>query len=173
MELARMPFPFEGIVGPIEGAQAGALVAAGAVEEGLALAERVLAQAPRWRGLEAATAALEAVTFGLDAEALVRVVKGLADVRAVGPHMAAIFDRADGRARALRRDPEGQELLRSVVERFDEQGAVFDAARTRELLAEVVSPDEARTLLGAALAVYQRLGAAPHVARVEERLAAL
>ena len=172
LELTRMPFPFEGIVGPIEGAQAGALVAAAAVKEGLALAEQVLANAPRWRALDAAAAALEALTFGRDAAALERVIGDLADVRAVGPNMAAIYDRADGRARALRGDPEGVALLRSVVERFDAQSAIFEAARTRELLADAL-PEEARGLLESALAVYRQLGATPHVARVEARLAAL
>jgi hypothetical protein len=100
LELTRMPFPFEAIVGPIEGAQASALVAAGAVTEGLALAEEVLANAPRWRALEAAAAALEAVTFGDEAEAIDRQLINLSDVRAVGPHMAAVYDRADGRAKA-------------------------------------------------------------------------
>src|SRR5439155_25185440 len=96
LELARLPFPFERIVGPIEGAQAGALVAAGAVDEGFDLAER-----------------------------------------------------------------------------FDTQLAVFDAARTRELLADVVPASEARGLLETAKAVYERLRATPHLRRVDERLAAL
>ena len=172
MELTRMPYSFEGIVGPIEGAQAGALVAAGAVEEGLSLAEQVLANAPRWRALDAAAAALQAVTFYGDAEALDRQVANLADVREVGPYMAATYDRAHGRARTLRGDPEGAALLRSAVERFEEQVATFEAARTRELLADAV-PDEARGLLQSALAVYRRLHAEPHVDRVEARLAAL
>jgi class 3 adenylate cyclase len=123
--------------------------------------------------IEAAVAALEATTFDADAEALARVVAELADVRAVGPHMAALFDRADGRARLLRGDPDGAALLHSAVERFDAQAATFDAARTRELLAEAVSPEEARTLLESALATYRSLRATPHVARVEERLATL
>ena len=171
-ELVRMPFAFEGIVGPIEGAQAYALVAAGSVAEGLALAEEVLAKAPRWRSLQAAAAALEAATFHGDAEGIDRQLTNLADVRAAGPHMAAAYDRADGRARALAGDPAGAELLRSAVERFDAQSAIFDAARTRELLADA-APDEARELLEAALAVYRQLRAAPQIARVEARLAAL
>jgi len=172
LELSRMPFAFEGIVGPIEGAQASALIAAGEVAEGLALAEKVLATAPRWRALEAAAAALQAVTFNGDALALDRQLTRLADVRAVGPHMAAIYDRAAGRAKALRGDPEAAALLRSVVESLDAQSAIFEAARTRELMADVM-PHEARSLLEAALAVYRQLGAVPHVARVEARLATL
>ena len=172
LELTRMPFPFEAIVGPIEGAQASALVAAGAVTEGLALAEEVLANAPRWRALEAAAAALEAVTFGDDAEAIDRQLANLSDVSAVGPQLAAAYDRAAGRAKALRGDPEGAALLRSAIDRFDAQPAIFEAARTRELLADAV-PDEARSLLESALAVYRQLRATPHVNRVEARLAAL
>jgi len=171
-ELTKMPFPLEAIVGPIEGAQAAALVAAGAVSEGLALAETVLANAPRWRALEAAAAALEAVTFGDDAEAIDRQLINLSDVRAVGPQLEAAYDRAAGRAKALRGDPEGSALLRSVLERFDAQPAIFEEARTRELLADAV-PDEARGLLESALAVYRQLRATPHVERVEARLAAL
>jgi len=172
LQLARMTVPFEGIGGPVEGAQAGALVAAGAVKEGLALAEQVLASAPRWRALEAAHAALEALAFGDDAVALDSIVTELADVRAVGPHLSAVFDRAAGRAAAWRGDAEGGVLLRSAVEQFDAQSAIFEAARTRELLADAV-PDEARSLLEAALAVYRQLRATPHIDRVEERLAAL
>ena len=172
LELASMPFPFEGIIGPIEGAQACALVAAGAIDEGLALAEQVLASAPRWRAFDAAAAALEAVTFGDDAEAIDRQLTNLADLRAVGPHPAAMHDRADVRARALRGDPEGVALLRSVVNQFDAQSAVFDAARTRELLADA-APEEARSLLESALAVYRQLGATPHIDRADARLAAL
>jgi hypothetical protein len=172
LEMTRMPFPFEGIVGPIEGAQACALVAAGAVAEGLALAEKVLSSAPRWRALDAAAAALEAVTFGDDAEAIDRQLANLSDVRAVGPQLEAVCERAAGRAKALRGDTGGAALLRSAVERFDAQPAMFEAARTRELLADA-APDEARSLLESALAVYRQLGATPHVDRVEARLAAL
>jgi len=46
------------------------------------------------------------------------------------------------------------------------------AARTSELLADAV-PDEARSLLESALAVYRQLRATPHVNRVEARLADL
>ena len=172
LELTRMPFPFEAIVGPIEGAQASALIAAGSVTEGLAIAEEVLANAPRWRALEAAAAALEAVTFGDDPEAIDRQLANLADVRAVGPQLEAVYDRAAGRARALRGDPDGVALLRSAVERFEAQPAMFEAARTRELLADAV-PGEARSLLESALALYRQLRATPHVDRVEARLAGL
>ncbi len=84
----------------------------------------------------------------------------------------SLGEQLDGRSRALRGDPEGATLLRSAVERFDAQSAIFEAARTRELVADAL-PDEARGLLESALAVYRKLRAAPHVTRVEERLAAL
>jgi hypothetical protein len=172
LELAAMPKPFDHLVGPIEGAQAEALVAAGSVDEGLALAQTVLADSPRWRAFDAAVAALEALTFGPDAEALRRLVGDLADLRAAGPHLAALIQRAEGRARTLGGDPNGADILRSAVGAFDAQRAIFDAARTRELLADAVA-DEARGLLESALGVYRQLRATPHVTRVEERLAAL
>jgi class 3 adenylate cyclase/tetratricopeptide (TPR) repeat protein len=174
LEIARMPRPFGRLTGPIEGAQAGALVAAGAVEEGLALAMSVLDNAPRWRAFEAALAALDALVFGRDAAALRGLVDKLADLRRAGPFMAALLERADGRGLVLEGDvATGVARMRSALQAFDEQEAIFEAARTRELLAEEVEPVLARQLLGTALDVHRRLRAVPHIARAEAALAAL
>ena len=61
--------------------------------------------------------------------------------------------------------------LRSALEAFERLPDVFEAARTREALAEAIPP-ERESLLRAALSTYEQLGAAPHAARVRELLAA-
>jgi hypothetical protein len=49
-------------------------------------------------------------------------------------------------------------------------GAAFEVARSQERLAEVVGGREARLLREAALAAYERLGAAPYVERLRVAL---
>ena len=80
-------------------------------------------------------------------------------------------DRARGRSLvAAGRTDEGVAALRRSIEVFDGIPVVFEAARTREALAESV-PGERAELLGAALATYERLGAAPDAERVRGKLA--
>ena len=79
-------------------------------------------------------------------------------------------DRAEGLARAAAGDRSAAEaLLRRALDAFGRMGAVFEAALTSERLAAVaaVAADaDAAHLRAAALAVYERLGAAPHVERL-------
>jgi hypothetical protein len=53
--------------------------------------------------------------------------------------------------------------LRSAASRFDALSAPYEAARTREMLAELVADDERRELLAQALRAYEELDAAPRV----------
>jgi DNA-binding SARP family transcriptional activator len=76
-------------------------------------------------------------------------------------------DRAEGLVRAAAGDRAGAEaLLRRALDAFGRMGAVFEAARTGERLAAVAGGPDAARLRAAALAAYERLGAAPHVQRM-------
>ena len=88
--------------------------------------------------------------------------------------LGPIADRAEGALELQAgQNVEARALLTSAVGRFDELSVPFEAAQTRELLAEVSEPADARQLLEAALDTYRRLGAAPFVTRVEGALARL
>jgi hypothetical protein len=172
LALARRTLTFEHRPGPVEGEAADVLVAAGAVEEGLQQARLVLGQASRWLQFEASVAALHALEALGSWDELGEVAEGLADLRAGSPSLDALADRALGEHLVAKGDAAaGLSLLRRAVERFDELPIVFEAARSREILAEHVDPAEARSLLEAALATYERLGAAPSAERVRKRLA--
>jgi hypothetical protein len=77
-------------------------------------------------------------------------------------------DRAEGLARAAAGDrPAAEALLRGALDAFGRMGAVFEAALTGERLAAVAADTaDAAHLRAAALAVYERLAAAPHVERL-------
>jgi DNA-binding SARP family transcriptional activator/tetratricopeptide (TPR) repeat protein len=83
-------------------------------------------------------------------------------------------DRAEGllHARAGRR-PAARRALRRALARFEQLEVPFEAARTREGLAAVEPAPAARSLLEAAMATYQRLGAGPCLLAVRSRLTAL
>ncbi len=80
--------------------------------------------------------------------------------------MAPITDRSEARLRLHQGDREGAAaLLREALAAFDRLGVPFEAARTREELAELESGG-APALRAEALDVYERLGATPHADRV-------
>jgi class 3 adenylate cyclase len=171
--VARRIPDFEHGPGTIEGSAAEVLVAAGEPEEGLRQAQRVLAEAPRWRQFEAASAAVHAYEALGSWRELGELAESVADLRAGSPPLDALVDRALGERLVANGDAAGGlALLRRAVERFDELPVVFEAARSREILADHVDPAEARSLLEAALATYERLGAAPAATRVRQRLEA-
>jgi len=164
------PRPFEAQPGPIEGYRAQGLVALGRTEEGLALARTVMAGAPRWRQEEAAHAALLALETLGEWDELGRLAGSLTDLRAGYPELSALATRAEGLSRiAAGEGSGGVEALRSSLAAFERLPGVFEAARTREALADAV-PGEREALLRAALAAYEGLGAAPHAARVRQLL---
>jgi hypothetical protein len=169
--LIERPRPFEAQPGPIEGFRAQGLVAIGRPADGLALARTVIAEAPRWRHLEAAHAALLALEALEEWSELGRLAGTLDDMRAGYPHLDAVARRAEGRSQFAAGDREGGvAALRSALEALERLPDVFEAARTREALAEVVEA-ERPALLAAALSAYEQLGALPYAARVRERLA--
>ena len=80
--------------------------------------------------------------------------------------LAPVTDRAEARLRAQQGDREGAAtLMRRAVSGFDRLRVPFEAARARQELAEL-APGDAVALRAEALAIYERLGAAPHAERV-------
>jgi tetratricopeptide (TPR) repeat protein len=145
------------------------LVAIGDAARGREVAERVLESGRTVNSEQNAyefLALLEALIAADDWDALADF---LPKARAMQPALALIeptADRAEGLVVAAAGDAAAAEtLLRRSVSRFDELGAVFEAARAREDLGRVL--DE-REELERALDIYRRLGARPH----EERAAA-
>jgi hypothetical protein len=148
------------------------LVAVGDASAGLMTARDVMERGPRWRQPEAAVVAIHALEALEDWEALGRLAGDLDDLRSVSPYLDAHVDRAQGRSLvAAGRTDDGIAGLRRAVETFDGIPVVFEAARSREALADAV-PGERAELLINALATYERLGAEPHVERVRRKLAA-
>jgi hypothetical protein len=77
-------------------------------------------------------------------------------------------DRAEGLMLTAAGDEAGaRALLERAVEAFDGLSP-FEAARTREMLADL-DPARRSELLAAALAAFERLGATPHAERVRSR----
>ena len=87
--------------------------------------------------------------------------------------LAPACDRAEGLAHAQAgRTREAARALRRALSGFERLGVQFEAARTREHLASVAPAAEARPLLEAALATYERLACAPRGRAVRARLRA-
>jgi class 3 adenylate cyclase/tetratricopeptide (TPR) repeat protein len=88
--------------------------------------------------------------------------------------LAPVADRAEAKlALDEGRAADARPLLESALRRFEELQMPYEAARTRELLAETAGRDERIALLGDAWATYERLGAKPSVDRVRERLSSV
>jgi class 3 adenylate cyclase/tetratricopeptide (TPR) repeat protein len=173
MSLARRSHFWEELPGPVEGLVADALVAGGAADEGLKLAGYVLRDAPRWRWVEAAVAALDGLETTKAWDKLRDLIPRLAELRRGYPLLDALAERAHGSALlAAGAEPEGIAALRRAISAFDRLPVPFEGARTREALAEAV-PDEARALLEEAVGAYRKLGAVPHLERAQHRLSQL
>ena len=168
--LAERPIVFEATPGAIQATVADVLVAAGDPQRGLATAEEVLQRGPRWRQPEAGVAAIHAQEALEDWPALGRLADQLEPMRGASPFLGAHLDRARGRSLiADGKVDEGVAALRRAVDSFDRIPVVFEAAQTREALADAV-PAERDELLRTALSSYERLGAAPSVERVRAKL---
>ena len=63
--------------------------------------------------------------------------------------------------------------MRRALDRFEQLGDPFEAARNREHLAAVAPAPDARSLLEAAIATYERLACAPRERAARARLGAL
>jgi hypothetical protein len=150
-----------------------ALLARYHVARGDPLAGRELAERMAGRAVYAEENAFEVLAM-LDALAALEqwdaLVAFLPRARAAAGGLALAgpaSDRAEGLARAAAGDRSAAEaLLRRALDAFGRMGAVFEAALTSERLAAVAAAADAAHLRAAALAVYERLGAAPHVERV-------
>jgi hypothetical protein len=168
--LVERAIPFEATPGPIQSSAAEVLIAAGDPNAGLEVARDVLARGPRWRQPEAAVAEIHGLEALGEWVALGEAALAAQDLRSAGPHVEAHLDRAMGRSLIGQgRIEEGVELLRRAIAIFDRVPVVFEAARTREALADAV-PAQRAQLLAAALATYQTLGAHPHVERLRDSL---
>jgi tetratricopeptide (TPR) repeat protein len=167
--LIDRPRPFEALPGPIEGFKAQGLVAIGQAADGLRLARSVLTDGPHWRGVEAGEAALLALEALQDWPALGQMAADLTDLRSGYPQLEALARRASGRSLVAdgRRD-EGIAALRSALEAFERLPHRFEAARTREALADLL-PDERSELLAAAGSEYERLGAVARAGLAADR----
>jgi tetratricopeptide (TPR) repeat protein len=173
MALARRSHFWEELPGPVEGLVAGALVASGATEEGLKLARDVLRDAPPWRWVEGAVAALDGLEATGAWDELRDVIPRLGELRRGYPLLDALAERAHGRTLlAAGEAQQGIAALRRALAEFDRLPMPFEAARTREALAEAV-PAERSALLEEAVAVYRKLRAAPHLERAELHLSEL
>jgi class 3 adenylate cyclase/tetratricopeptide (TPR) repeat protein len=84
--------------------------------------------------------------------------------------VAPITDRSEARLRRYQGDRErALRLMKAALAAFERLRVPFEAARTREELAEL-EPERAAALRAEALVVYERLGAAPHADRVRALL---
>jgi hypothetical protein len=164
---ALMPRP-ESPIGMVEGLQAMVANALGDPASARSIAERVLSSGARNFAEEPPVelvAYLDALVALGDWAALGEY---LPEARARSANLAMAgpaTDRAEGLAAAAAGDEaRARELLSRAIDGFD-RVSVFEAARTREALA-AIDPGARESLLAAALATYERLGAKPHVDRV-------
>jgi class 3 adenylate cyclase len=85
--------------------------------------------------------------------------------------LGPLADRAEARLRVHQGDRDrAATLMKGAIAGFERLHVPFEAARTREELAEL-TPADAPVLRAEALAIYERLGAAPHANRVRAALA--
>jgi hypothetical protein len=139
------------------------------VESGLALAEEAFeALEGRWRAVDPAVAVIEALVALEDWPALAKFLPRAKEITGASPELRFACVRAEGQVAAAegRRD-EAVAKLREAREGFEGLEDVFEAARTREVLAGVVEDAaERRLLLEQARGTYGELGAKPHLGRL-------
>jgi tetratricopeptide (TPR) repeat protein len=157
--------------GPVEGQLAEALVAAGALEEGQALANEVLNRATAWRSHDAARAMIAALVQEGAWEQLGSLLGGIAAMREADPLLDALAERAHGQALAAAGDESGARAsLSHALAAFQRFPHVFEAARAQEALALTSDHVPRAGLLREAISMYESLGATPHAARAQELL---
>lgn len=172
-EVAALMPKSEAPIGVVEGFQAMVANALGDPATGRTIAEQVLATGARNFAEEPTVeivAELDALIALEDWDALRDFIPEArsrsAELALAGP----AIDRAEGlEAAAAGDEVRAREMLGRAIDRFDGV-STFEAARTREALA-AIDPDSHGTLLAAALATYERLGAKPHADRVRAVLA--
>jgi class 3 adenylate cyclase/tetratricopeptide (TPR) repeat protein len=165
---ARHSKAFEDRPGPVEGQIAEALVMAGALDEGRAMARDVLDKSLSWRWHEAARALIAALVERGAWDELPALLDRIAPNRAQDPLLNAVAERAQGQALAASGDTSGaRESLSRALDAFAGFPHVFEAARTKEALALVSDEQERERLLEEAIATYRSLAAKPHLERAE------
>ena len=143
-------------------------VACGEVEVGRRMAEAVLSVAD---DPDATYAFLESVLASQDwaaASEFIPSARSIADGMAV---LGPACDRAEGLVEAVGgKRWTAIELLKGSLGAFERLSVPFEAARTRETLAGITGPEEARDYLEHAIAAYDRLGAVPSLERARAAL---
>lgn len=171
--LALVP-PIEArINASIEGMRARSLVALGEAAEAYEVCERMLANEAMLSRPIVHVARLEAI----EAAGLWDAVPGAANDAAPSlpgdVSLPSILDRLAGTAAAAHGDPAAATLLRRAIDRADRYELLFEGARAREALGRHSGETaEGVRLLVEALKGYESLGAAPHAARLRDRLTA-
>jgi hypothetical protein len=144
-------------------------VACGEVDVGRRMAEAVLSVAD---DPDATYAFLESVLASQDwaaAQEFIPSARSIADGMAV---LGPACDRAEGLVEAVGgKRWTAIELLKGSLGAFERLSVPFEAARTRETLAGITGPEEARDYLEHAIAAYDRLGAVPSLERARGALA--
>ena len=146
-------------------------IAEGDPGEGLRLAREALASSPPWPRLHATLVVLEALSALDDPDELAAFLPDARQDQDGFAMLPPACDRAEGDIAAVRGDPESAgKLWQRSLEAFEALGVPYEAAGTKERLATVSPPDEARTLLRDALGTYEMLGARPAAERVQQAL---
>ena len=164
---SRVPFD-DGSPGMVDGILARYAVAFGDPTSGRQMAVSVLAGADE---PEAAIAMIEALASQQEWETLrefVPTARPMADGMAF---LEPVCDRAEGLAEAATGNRwRSLESLRASLGAFESLSVPFEAARTREFIAAIALPEEARDLLEHAAATYERLGAVAYAERARRSL---
>ena len=138
---------------------------------GLQRAEAVFGSAHPWPRFHAATVIMEALIALDDRDALIEFLPTARDLREGLAILPPTCDRAEGHLAAADGDtPKALRLLGLALEGFERLGVPFEAARAREALAAVSTPDDAAMLLRLSLDTYERLGAGSRALHVRAML---
>src|SRR5438067_7852425 len=133
-------------------------------------AERILAANRRLTYTEApleAVLMLDALLALHDAEGLRAFLPTAKRIREAVAVLTPGIDRASGLLGLWKGDAAGSRpLLERALAEFDRIANPFEAARTREYLADALPADERAPVLDAALRQYEQLGATPYAERV-------
>jgi tetratricopeptide (TPR) repeat protein len=104
-------------------------------------------------------------------EQIERILPTVREMSSTSAALGPISDRAQAQVHLARGDTDrAAQLLRAALARCDELGIPFEAARTREMLANVAAEPERVSLLQEALATFERLGAQPFAERARSAL---
>ena len=151
-----------------------ALLALGDAAAARLEAERILAKNRRLTYEEApfeAVLMVDALVALHDAEGLRAFLPTAMRIREAVAILAPAADRAGGLLRLWERDAAGaRPLLEKALAQYERLANPFEAARTREYLAEALPAADRAPVLDAALRQYEQLGAAPSAERVRARL---